>query len=207
MDLPPRHFISIDVSSAHRRDQREALGECSVDEAKNPAGRGRADRRLHHPRRRRRIDVDGTLRLEQRAQALLQPFEQLLELGAAMRDHRLDHRRHYFVANFRRPWQKECAEGFCRTHCSTSSLSWSKFSITKSARSTTGPRRVKPVYAAKLSTTAFISQSVIPSPTARIGPLRPMALTSVFLPVWRVSGDASSNPAYAPRSSKDTETA
>src|SRR6266568_3108955 len=182
--LAPGNLVTIDISPTHRRDVRKPLGECSVYQAKYPAGGRSTDCRFHHPSGRRRADVNRSLGLEQRSQTMLQALEQLLELGSSMRNHRLKHRRHYFFPNLGRPRQEKSAKGFRSAHSSTSSLSWSKFSITKSARAITGSRRVKPVKAAKLSTTDFISQSVIPSPTASIGPSSPIFSTVVFLPVW-----------------------
>src|SRR5258706_240935 len=105
-----------------------------------------------------------------------------------MWNHRLNHGRHDFFANFGRSRKEKGTERFYWAHSSTSSLSWSKFSITKSARCTTGSRRMNPVKAAKPSTTCLISQSVIPSPTASIGPLRPMSRTVIRFPSCRDMG-------------------
>src|SRR5258705_1787890 len=205
--LSPCNVVTIDIAPAHRGDMRKSLRECPIYEAKDSSGRRAANGRLHHASSRRRADIDRAIGFENGTKPFLKPFEQPLEFSPAVGNHGPQHRGHDVLTNFGGAGEEESAKALCRAHSSIRSLSWSKFSMTKSAWAITGSRLVKPVNAAKPWTTDLISRSVIPSPTASIGPLSFIWPTMVRFPLCRVSSDASSNPAYPPSSSKNTETA
>src|SRR5215210_4495272 len=128
--LTPCDFVPIDIAPAHRCDVGKSLRECSIYETQDSAGGSTADRRFHHACRRRRADVDWTFGQENRTNSVLKALEQLLEFRAAMRDHRLHHGGHDFLANLGRPRKKERPKRFCCAHFSIRSLNWSKFSMT-----------------------------------------------------------------------------
>src|ERR1700687_4112136 len=79
VDLSPGDLIPVYIPRAHRSDVGEPLRKCAIYEAEYAACRCATDRRLHHSRCGRRVDIDWTLGHEQRPQATLKPLEQLLE--------------------------------------------------------------------------------------------------------------------------------
>src|SRR5712664_1944349 len=87
VDLAPGDLIPVHVPRTHRSDVGKPRRECASHEAQYAAGGRATDRRLHHSRCGRRVDIDRTLSLEQRPQPTLKTLEQLLERRPAMCNH------------------------------------------------------------------------------------------------------------------------
>src|SRR5687767_7265794 len=119
MHVAPGDLIPVHLTPAHFGDMRKALGERTVHQTKNRTRRKGSDRSFHHARSRRCGYEHRTLRQKYALQSVLKPPEQLLELGAAVRDHRLEHGGQYFGTNFGGTGKKKSPEAGVSRHAPT----------------------------------------------------------------------------------------